>query len=608
MCSERAGEPQGQEQLYRALVEQSPVPMVVAQATEAAAFPIIICNRSAARMHGYEIGGDLLHRPLPAIMGAPADLAAMAAEARMNGSATRELEHHSRDGSSFRAAATIVAVRLSSGEALLITTADRYRSIFDRLPSAIVVIDPTQGVEKWPIEDCNAAFLQMNGYSDAMQLIGRDIRLVSFESALDAGTGDAYRKAYYEKLSYDEPMTADERHRRPDGSTFWIQISSWLMDLDGQQRVIGVDRDITQERLLKDVQEDIGRTLHTFTSTMLHVNQSLKVFRGALGPTAFAEGWVPAPSDVWAEMKGLLQELVASVDEFRTASKSSARHWEALTPEDWEVLDEMREILASLEHDNLRVPVSRKAARRITAIVDRLPQGVFARDLPRKIHKAAGDLDRMTCHVSLAQVQDAMVDAAYLAKDVGERVVGGPSMDVEKRRIPFWDMVAQVVQELSEYADSKNVDLPTQDDTEGACVLVVRANIVRALNNLLNNAIKYSWVRLSGARPFVSIWGSVEWDRSGQERVLVRIEDYGVPIPRSEIEKELIFELGYRSRLATAWARPGTGVGLYDARETARQFGGDVTLESRPAWLGADPDDARVPHIKTATLWLPLIK
>ena len=47
-------------------------------------------------------------------------------------------------------------------------------------------------------------------------------------------------------------------------------------------------------------------------------------------------------------------------------------------------------------------------------------------------------------------------------------------------------------------------------------------------------------------------------------------------------EDEAVFERFHRGRAARAAAVPGTGLGLPIARELARRWGGDITLERAP--------------------------
>lgn len=90
--------------------------------------------------------------------------------------------------------------------------------------------------------------------------------------------------------------------------------------------------------------------------------------------------------------------------------------------------------------------------------------------------------------------------------------------------------------------------------------------IAQILDNLLNNAIKYS-----GAGDPIEV--SVV--RMNGE-VLVRVADHGVGIP--EDERNMLFTPFYRtSRTRDV---PGTGLGLHISRRLAERHGGHLTLES----------------------------
>jgi two-component system, OmpR family, sensor histidine kinase KdpD len=90
-----------------------------------------------------------------------------------------------------------------------------------------------------------------------------------------------------------------------------------------------------------------------------------------------------------------------------------------------------------------------------------------------------------------------------------------------------------------------------------------------ALRQLIDNALKYS--------PPGSPIGVVA-DLEG-ERVVIRVHDRGPGIP--ERERERIFDKFYR-RGAVKDRVPGTGLGLYIAREILRTHGGDLWIESEP--------------------------
>lgn len=88
-----------------------------------------------------------------------------------------------------------------------------------------------------------------------------------------------------------------------------------------------------------------------------------------------------------------------------------------------------------------------------------------------------------------------------------------------------------------------------------------------ALRQLIDNALKYS----PPGSP-VGIVADLEGDR-----LVIRVHDRGPGIP--ERERERIFDKFYRRSGAGV---PGTGLGLYIAREILRTHGGDLWIESEP--------------------------
>jgi signal transduction histidine kinase len=90
-----------------------------------------------------------------------------------------------------------------------------------------------------------------------------------------------------------------------------------------------------------------------------------------------------------------------------------------------------------------------------------------------------------------------------------------------------------------------------------------------ALRQLIDNALKYS----PPASP-IDVVADLEGDR-----VVIRVRDRGPGIP--ERERERIFDKFYRP-LAVRERVPGTGLGLYIAREILRTHGGDLWIESEP--------------------------
>lgn len=118
----------------------------------------------------------------------------------------------------------------------------RFRALFDNFPDGVVLIDPHDPAVPWRIVDCNDAFCRMNGYGRE-QLLGQSIDLLH-DTALMAGHGPRL----LEWIRQERHALGEGLHRRQDGSTFPIETSSSLVELDGLELVLGMDRDVSERK------------------------------------------------------------------------------------------------------------------------------------------------------------------------------------------------------------------------------------------------------------------------------------------------------------------------------------------------------------------------
>jgi signal transduction histidine kinase len=133
-------------------------------------------------------------------------------------------------------------------------------------------------------------------------------------------------------------------------------------------------------------------------------------------------------------------------------------------------------------------------------------------------------------------------------------------------------LVESVMLELFPYAQSQGVTLQTKlDDVEP--VLLNKNLTLQAIRNVIQNAIKYSQ---PGHVVEVRVFLKDEGPEGGSGKsICIETKDLGKGV--KDDERDRIFELRKR---ADGLVEPGSGLGLYLARQAARRQGGDVILVS----------------------------
>lgn len=163
---------------------------------------------------------------------------------------------------------------------------------------------------------------------------------------------------------------------------------------------------------------------------------------------------------------------------------------------------------------------------------------------------------------------------ARRASDIIDSLLALSRIEAGQQRLDEAVDVGLVVGEslglIAEAAARRGVRLSAQD-AAGAPLLVLgsRVQLVSALSNLLDNAVKFTdpggWVEVAATRADGS--------------VVVAVRDNGVGIPVNEQPR--IFERFYRVDRSRGRSSGGTGLGLSIVQHVVLNHGGDVTVESR---------------------------
>jgi two-component system sensor histidine kinase SenX3 len=135
--------------------------------------------------------------------------------------------------------------------------------------------------------------------------------------------------------------------------------------------------------------------------------------------------------------------------------------------------------------------------------------------------------------------------------------------------VPVALVMAEALERVRSAAEQRDVKIDLDEPGGELVVLGDRRQLVSALYNLLDNAVKYS--EPSGTVEFAA-------STSGGE-VVISVTDHGTGIPSRELER--IFERFYRVDQGRSRETGGTGLGLSIVRHVAANHQGRVEVESR---------------------------
>ncbi|MFD1175803.1 sensor histidine kinase [Paenibacillus puldeungensis] len=145
-----------------------------------------------------------------------------------------------------------------------------------------------------------------------------------------------------------------------------------------------------------------------------------------------------------------------------------------------------------------------------------------------------------------------------------------PEAEVNLKHINFRELIQQLLSEYQPIAEEYNLTLVSEFPNEDVLIWVDPDKIVRALENLLMNAIKYS--HYPGEIRVQCSFSNV--------RLAIGIENEGEPLTREQ--EEHLFDRFYRVDASRASNNGGLGsgfgLGLAIAESIARLHGGDLTL------------------------------
>lgn len=143
----------------------------------------------------------------------------------------------------------------------------------------------------------------------------------------------------------------------------------------------------------------------------------------------------------------------------------------------------------------------------------------------------------------------------------------GRQMVLDKEFVDFKALANHVVDRFKLAVDSgqvTNIRLNTEFTTRDLYVEIDQDRIIQVMDNLINNAIKYS---PDGGEILISIGETAD-------KIRFTVKDYGIGVPRKDLDH--LFERFYRVDKARNSGEGGTGLGLAISREIIELHGGKI--------------------------------
>ncbi|MGA2073732.1 MAG: HAMP domain-containing sensor histidine kinase [Terriglobia bacterium] len=164
---------------------------------------------------------------------------------------------------------------------------------------------------------------------------------------------------------------------------------------------------------------------------------------------------------------------------------------------------------------------------------------------------------------------------------------------------PILPIVLEAASIYSDEAEGRGIkityDMPLTLEAE-----ISEPHFKHAINNLVHNAVKYSFTTVAGGRHrWVRISG-----RADKTHLVLTISNYGVGILPEEIRSGSLFKLGVEGRLTRGEFRPGSGKGLCFVHRVIEAHHGRIEVQSE--LQAADSNPEFQPHHNRFTIYVPL--
>ncbi len=374
------------------------------------------------------------------------------------------------------------------------------------------------------------------------------------EAAAGLARGDLYRRVAepdieeFSELARDFNTMAEEVRRQVEDAAeesgkleaVLSNISAGVMVTDSESRIVLLNPAAEKILGVEGKKAAGRRTIEAFSSREMDVTVS----RAVAGESLDEEIELIYPRRMSLHLKsnpvigaeGNVVATVSAIEDITTLKR----------------LNQIRQdFVANVSHE-LRTPVAT-----IRALTDSLLGGAV--EERERAERFLRDLDREATRLSQL-IEDLLTLSRLEAKEA--------ALQVEV--FPLTQLFRECLDSKGKLAEEYGVELQIEPGGEGIAIKGDRRLLGTALNNLIDNAIKYN--RTGGV---VKVRARTE---QSDGSVGMEVEDSGIGIPGDELPR--VFERFYRVDKARSRETGGTGLGLSIVKHIAELHGGTVTVAS----------------------------
>lgn len=481
-------------------------------------------------------------------------------------------------------------------------TGTQLLALWEKSPLSIMLFEPNDPLVPVKIVDCNPAACEMHGYCRE-ELVGQSVDFIE-----GAPWAQMYAKNWIAELRIKRRLEGAGRHRRKDGTIFEIEYFTSLIDVNGRELVIGMDRDATArfraERALRESEERWQLAVAGSDEGVWDWNVSLDTFwfsprwKEMLG---FSDEEIPNTRKSWFErvepqdLSAMECELQAHLKqrselfhcEYRMRHKDGSWRWtlargKALFDAEGRALRMLGTHIDITAQKQLEVDLRR--AKEEAESADRAKSdflAVMSHEIRTPMNGVIGFTNLLLDTSLNAEQRDWLLtirssgeSLVTLINDILDfsKIESG-HMELDYHAVPVRRCVEEVLDLLWSKASEKKIELLHWiDESVPEWIVTDGTRLRQVLVNLVGNAIKFT------ARGEVEVRVTVAPGLSGEktQRVAFAVRDTGSGIPADRVGR--LFKPFSQVDSSTTRKYGGTGLGLAISRRLAQLLGGEINL------------------------------